>query len=483
MPDKSIAKLIRGIFSLSVSSFIRIILSFLVTAVGARIISENDMGVFFLLLALVSLLETIGNMGLRISSTRYIAGATDQEEKRILVNNVISVRILTLVVVTILAWVCKPILLSFFPSDTLYRLYYYVPILFVLQLSESSLAYLMQGFQLYRKMAVVEIVLGVVNFVFVAIFLFIFKLGLEGLIYAKGISLLFGIIVRLFYIPTRISLSFNKAVVSKVFKFGLPLQVNDVLSYLIEQLDTLLVASLMDPINLAYMEIAKKIPYSLIKITSAINSVYFPHINQLIGQGEKEEAEKVLNNFLRIIAATTMFATFEIIIFQKDIMRIVFSEKYLPSAPGLGLFMLILSVGMLSQILDSGYLAAGYPAYVLLVNLTVASIAISGNLLMIPVLGFMGSIIARLIAEVTGNFVSFWAVRRSKLNAKLYTYMLPVLIMLACLGVYYAVGIQALYFKFLIGITYPILIFAFSIIKVEDLKMVYNSLLRPSEDA
>ena len=176
------------------------------------------------------------------------------------------------------------------------------------------------------------------------------------------------------------------------------------------------------------MEIAKKIPYSLIRITDAINSVYFPHINQLIGQGEKEEAERVLNNFLRIVATVTMFATFEIVLFQKDIMRIVFSEKYLPSAPGLGLFMLILSIGMLSQILDSGYLAAGYPAYVLLVNLTVASIAISGNLLMIPVLGFMGSIIARLIAEIVGNFGFFLGCSAFELKSEIkYILIAPLL--------------------------------------------------------
>ena len=112
-------------------------------------------------------------------------------------------------------------------------------------------------------MAVVEIVLGVVNFGFVIIFLFIFMLGLEGLIYAKGISLLFGIFVRLFYIPTKINLGFNKEIISKVFKFGLPLQVNDVLSYLIEQLDSLLVASLMDPINLCLYGDCKKDPIQL----------------------------------------------------------------------------------------------------------------------------------------------------------------------------------------------------------------------------
>ena len=54
--------------------------------------------------------------------------------------------------------------------------------------------------------------------------------------------------------------------------------------------------------------------------------------------------------------------------------------------------------------------------------------------------------------------------------------------MVVCLGVYYAVGIQALYFKILIGITYPSLLFAFSIIRIDDLRTVYTSLIRSSED-
>ena len=474
--NQTTSKIIRGIFSLSVGSFVRLVTGFLVTVFGARRIPENDMGVYFLLLALVALLEMIGNMGLRLSASKFIAGATSLEEQSEIVNNILTIRLITLVVVSLLAWIGKPLFLLIFPSELLSRLYYVVPILFVLQLTESTLAYIMQGFQLYRKMAVVEIILGFANLSLALFLLIVVNIGLMGLVLTLLISLAMGIIIRYIMIPTKKQLSFDRQVVKKIINFGFTLQGNDVLSYIISQVDTLLVALLLNPASLAYLEIARKIPLSLQKVAISINSVYFPHLTQMIGQGDKEEAEHLLNNFLRIVAAGTLLAAFECIIFQEEIIRIIFSEKYLVSAPAFGLYMLIFAISMVSQILDTSYISAGYPVYVLVVNFVVAFFVLGGNLFLIPMYGFMGSVFALLLAETVGNSASFWAVRRSGLNAELKTYLYPFLVMIVFTAVYYLVGWNALFFKLILAALLPLLFFVFAFITFSDFRNAADSL-------
>jgi O-antigen/teichoic acid export membrane protein len=470
------AKVIRGIFSITISSMVRTLVGFLAIAIAVRVISENDMGVAFLLLALVSLLETIANVGLRMSSAKFIASAQTREEQADIVNNIVSLRIITIVAVVILSWLGKPVLLMLFPSEQLSGLYYFVPLVFSFQLSDSTLSYIMQGYQLYRKMAIVDALSGFINCILIIIALVVFKLGMEGYILAYLFSLVFGVCARLFLIPTRIKLSFDRQLIKKIFNFGLPLQINDIFTYIIEQIDTLMVASMLNPTNIAYIGVARKIPQNLNKIVNSNNSVYFPHLNQLISQGKKEETERFLNNFIRLTAGLTLLVTFEVFIFQNDIIRLVFSEKYIPSGPGMSIHMMVLSIVTVSQILDAGYVAGGYPAYVLIVNLVVASLVIACNWTLIPQWGFMGAIVARLIAEVVGNGVSFWAIRKAKIKVKLNPYLFPTFLMIVCLAVFYIVNIQALLFKCLMALTFPILLFCFSIITINDIKKVLNSL-------
>ena len=158
------------------------------------------------------------------------------------------------------------------------------------------------------------------------------------------------------------------------------------------------------------------------------------------------------------------------------IFTLFFSDKYMPSAPALGVLMIINSIGLISTILDASYTAHGQPVYLILVNSLVAVINVIGNFILIPVFGFMGSVYARLIAELVGNPISYLLARAEKIQVKLSLYLKPALIFFACLIVYYIFDVQAVLLKAAVLLAYLALSAAFSVVTVRDIRTVLTSM-------
>ena len=478
MKENNTHEVIRGMFSLSSSTIIVIGTGLLTSVIIAREVSEEEVGTYFLILAIIGLLEIIGNLGMRISVVKFIAGSSSDDEKGHFVNNIVTLHLISVFIVGTVAWIAKPVLLLLFPSKILVNFYYFVPILFMVRLSENTFKNIMQGFQQYKRVAIIGVISGVINLFFVIVFVFLLKLGLRGLIFALLISLITGEIIRIFSLPVSVRFEFDPYTIKRILKFGLVLQGNDVLSYLINQIDTILVASMLNPISVSYIGIARKIPLSLKQIFTSISSVYFPHLTQLIGKGRLVDAEKFINTFLRLASAATLTLGFYAFLFQDEIILLVFGDKYNQSALGFGLTMIILMISSVNQILDIGYISAGRPGYVLIVNSTVALVGILGTLIMIPKYGFIGAVYARLLAELCGAPVSYWAVRKSNVNVHLISFLPQFLLMLICVICQYFPIKGVIISRIALALLFPVVLFSLPILRLADIKklmVVLNS--------
>lgn len=477
--DKS-ARVIRGIISMGVGTLAQLVFGFLSVTIAARVIPEAHFGVYFLLLATVYLLEVIGNVGLRLSAAKFIAGASTDEERRIIVNNLMTFRLLTVIAVSLLAIIGKPLLLFLFPSELLASLFIFVPVLFAVQLTEGTLSYIMQGFQLFKKMAYVQAFTSALNFGLVLLFLLVFRLDVAGFILALVLSLSAAILVRYWMIPTPIVFAFDFRLIREILKFGLPLQGNDFLTYIIQRVDILILGMLMSPAAIAYLEVAAKIPNYFRRVYQTLQSVYFPHMSELFGHKQRADAEQILNNFVRLGAFVTMFSALVFTLFAPEIIVLIFSDKYLPSVPALGLLMIVAAISVISQILDTGFVSAGRPAYLLIVNLVMAIVSVIANVFLIPVFGFMGAVYARLASDIVSNPVSVWCLRREKIEVHLSGYLKPALFLGICLALYWGVGSELVIFRAGVLLVFVGLCLAFSVVTPADLLTLLNSMWIPA---
>ncbi|MBN1230778.1 MAG: oligosaccharide flippase family protein [Anaerolineales bacterium] len=478
MISNTAKKIIRGMFSLSVSALVRLVSGFLVTAIGARYVLEEDFGVYYLLYGLIFLLEVFGNMGLSLSAAKFVSGASHKKDYQSnIVNNLFTIRMIASVGISVIAWVGKDILLYLFPSELLRSLFYFVPILFTVRLMENIFKYIMQGYQLYRKMAIVEIIIGVSYLVFTVVFLVIFKMAVVGLILGMGVSLFLGLIIRIIYIPTRIRFAFDKEIMGQVVRFGVPLQINDMFNYAIERVNTLILGAMLNPAYVAFLEIAMRIPESLRSITDVFHSVYFPHLSELYSEEGENEATDMLHHLLRIFSFFSLFASLFFILYSNEIISLAFTDTYLLSAPALGIFMIIYAITLFSAVLDASFIAKGHSAYILVVNATVAAVNVIGNLLLIPSMNFLGSAISRLIAEMVGNPLSLFSARFNKIMINPMMYLKSVFIFLTCMGGYFLFHFENIYARAIFLVIYGVLGIAFSVVTFEDLRYLVSSIM------
>jgi len=294
---------------------------------------------------------------------------------------------------------------------------------------------------------------------------------------ATVLSLCVAMLLELFSIPTTTETArLDWSLIGRVLKFSLPLQGNDIFNFIIQRLDVLILARLVDPAQIAYLEMARRIPTYFRRLYQAVQSVYFPHMSELFGRGKLDEAGETLNTFLRVAAFLAFGAALVFFLFSKEVVILLFSEKYLPSAPALGWLMIVFAIGVASQILDTAFVSAGRSALVLVVNLVTAGVSAACTLTMIPLWGFMWAVYARLTAETAGNPVSLWSVRRAGVRPRVRTYLLPALFTLLCIGFRQLLGWDALVAKGVLVLLYLGLCVAVKAVTLADLNTLFGSL-------
>src|SRR5690606_41186575 len=75
---------------------------------------------------------------------------------------------------------------------------------------------------------------------------------------------------------------FDRQVLQELLRFGFPLQLNFVLSFVFSRADTFLISVLLGPAQVAFYEIARRIPDSVSDAYEAFVQVYFPSVAQRI---------------------------------------------------------------------------------------------------------------------------------------------------------------------------------------------------------
>lgn len=463
------------------STFLRLFLGFISLIIAARALTPDEFGVYFLIVTLAYLLEVIGDFGQRLTISRFVAGASTDSERQTIVNTMLVFRLVTISLVVPVSILAKPLLLFFFPSDLLSELFIYVPLLFGVQLLEGTFANIMQGYHQYRKTAIVRAITGMLNFGFVATLLLVIPLGAQGLILANVLSIGIAALIRFQMMPGPKRLAFDPHIMRRLIRFGSQLQLNDVMTFIFERVDVLILGALLGPGKIAFLEVAARIPNYFQQLFHAVNAVYLPHMSELFGQKKNDEAEVVLNTFLRLAGFLMLGCTLVLILFGREVVTIVFDVTYLPSVPVMGVLMVVITISLLSQILDIALVSAGRPVYLLIANAVMMIASLIADVTLIPVFGLMGVAAARLAANLTASPVSFMFVRRMNIKANVMAVARPFMILGVCLLLYFALNMDTFFAKSSILGLYLMLSILFSAITLDEVSYIPRRIRLPEK--
>ncbi len=318
--------------------------------------------------------------------------------------------------------------------------------------------------------------MSILSLLFLLILVMFLGLGVRGLIYTRIISSLVTISYQLLPFYRKINLKFRKDIFKEVFCFGFPLGLNNILSFVFMRIDTILIGALLTPVQVASYGTASKIPDAIRQMFVSFRSVYFPNMSELFVRKQQKEAEKLLGTSLRLVSFIALFGTLVAVVFQTEIVKLLFSVKYLDCAPILPLLMVATSIGLISNVLGTSLVSAGYSKLPVMINIVDTVVNVAANVMMIPVFGVMGAAYAAILARAMTNPVNVWFLKKNGVRVNVSEYLKPVFIFATCMAVYYMLRSPEILHKLFIILTYLIACNRLSVITVEDFMNFIKSL-------
>jgi len=483
MSENLLSKFAKAVASTSVGVFCQIVLSLLGFMIAVRFISEKDFGVFILIQVTASFFGIIISLALENISVTKLIASNEDDLKMAISNTAICYKFITTIIMSVVILLCNPLIFYIFKSYQLSQSVIYIALFFLLSSFDDLFQRILQGFHQYKKMAIAQIINGSTRILFIVTFLIIFKMNLKGLIYAFLFSFLFSNIYQFWVIPSKKQFNLDRTLFKEIFKFGFPLGLNNILTFIFTKIDRVMIGAMISPIEVAYYEISSKIPDNSRRMYQSFQSVFFPNMSELFSKNKHEQAETVLNNSIRFVSLATMFMALISILFQKDIILLLFSEKYIECAPAFALLMVSLGIGLVGNIMGTSLVALGQSDKPVKINIVDTITNVIGNSIMIPMFGFMGAVYAALFSRCATNPFNFYFLKKGGVNIKASQYLKPIIIFLICGTLFNFLRFDTLFLKILLIAFFLILCWALSVIKAKDFSNLFQILHPPPQES
>jgi PST family polysaccharide transporter len=218
-------------------------------------------------------------------------------------------------------------------------------------------------------------------------------------------------------------------------RFSGPLYVNNLMGFIFQRFDTVLVAILLgNPAIVAYYEMAKRIPLLFSRILTATLVPYLPGISARLAKGDRDGAARLLEKTVGLMAFLGYAFVLGILVVQRPLVVGLFSEKYLASIPVLWILMTGTCVGLQAGVFGQSLIAMGKPAMVTWANLVSAAVSIAANYFLIPRYGIIGASWAFLGTVCVSAALQLWLLRKSGLVLRWGRSVVPHVTMAGCLA-------------------------------------------------
>jgi O-antigen/teichoic acid export membrane protein len=146
-------------------------------------------------------------------------------------------------------------------------------------------------------------------------------------------------------------------------------------------------------------------------------------------------------------------------LFNKEIILLLFSDKYLDSSLAFSFLMVAFYLHAMSNIMGYSLVSAGLPSITLKVGIASSAITLIGAFLMVPPWGFMGAVYSTLLAGLSALLFHYFYLIKYEMKIELISLVKPSLITITVLLLYYQFTPDNLISKSIILIVYIIAVY------------------------
>jgi O-antigen/teichoic acid export membrane protein len=458
-------------------TFISITFLFLETMVITRILDTAHYGTFALLVIVVNFLLMSVDFG-GVTAVTQLLASSDGKRQIGYANSAILFRLFAVGVFSIIVWGGKNAFNLLDPSGSLVTVSFYIPFMLLIASLDEVLLAILQGKQLYPKMAVAQILRSVLRLGLTVFFLYVLDLGLDALIYSWMLSYSASVVYEYLMLPFPRRMYMDWKLLRELLRFGFPLQLNNFLWFASNSSQSLLLSIFIGPSAVAFFEVAMRIPNAVLRLSQSYTAVYFPTATKLLSEGKDIQARQLLERSLYLTSFLMGLVALVSVMFDRQIVVLLFSERYISSAVVFALLMLTLHMTILVTLMGYSLTAAGYPERSLAANSIRETFMFLTNLALIPVFGLIGPVYAKLMAYYLANPLSVWLLKQSKITIKVMPYVKQTMLLLLCIAVFWSFQPENIWIKVAIFFIFIGLNFLMSAISLDDLSLMLPERMR-----
>ncbi len=466
--DNSASQAVAGTAWLTVANAVTMVLGLALVVVSTRKFTADVYGSFILLSLMSGLLTQLTTLGFGLVIPRFLAISEDAAHQELLVNTFLTLRLIAFGLMALIAWALAPFFFKLFGVAWETSTFIFVVVMFFLGSFTSTMQSIMQGFLLFKQIAVWDILSSFLNLALLFLLIVLPISSLAVLVCSYLIAYLIAGAYIFLSIPVKKRLTLEFTLAKDIIKFGFPLQLNDILSFFYGRIDTLMIAAMLSPADIAYFEVARKIPDSLLSFFDAYNTVFFPLFSRLHSTAEHEKAESLLRNALRLVTFVSLFIASIAFLFGKDIMRLLFSDQYIAAAPVFFILMIALTLTLIGYLLGKSLVAVGESDKPAKINLVHAGVSLLLNWLLLPVLGIVGAGITEIVGPAATNPLNYIFLTRKFPVHVLSAYLKPLAIFAGWAALVFFVPTDNLLFKIAALALFVLVNAFFSVITKDD---------------
>lgn len=316
--------------------------SFLRTAVLARLLVPADFGFFSVASLVLALSELLTETGINI----ILIQKKEEIDKYIDTAWVIS--ILRGLVIGIVIFVSAPFISSFFSMPQAYALLLWIAAVPVVRgfINPSVVKFLkdlrfQQEFYYKTSIFIVESVVSI-------ILAFVLRSPIS-LVYGLLAGAIFEVIISYIFVNPRPRFGINKKYVYEIFSHGKWLTANGVINYLYQNLDNIVIGKMLGAVSLGIYDVAYKISLlPLTEVADVVGRTSFPVMVKI--NDDIKRLRRAYYKSLLLIATFSVIITIIILLFPSQIIYILLGNQWMSAV---SILQLLAVFGLLRAILLS----------------------------------------------------------------------------------------------------------------------------------
>lgn len=473
--DKSFKRdFIKGSAAASMGAIVAMVFQFLSIVIITRHITKEEFGIYVLIIVISTFLDAVSGLALEQSLVKFISSADDLERSSTFIP-ILIIRFILIVTAVILVVLFGNSLMPLF-NFTATEFLYVIIILFILSSFRGLFYNLLQGMNLFKKYASVQTITSLVRVALLLIIVYFHDLTLKNVLLVEIVAVTFTVLLQMALIPYKEIFHWNVNFINikKILNFSIPLYFSGISYFIQTQVNVFIISAYLNPVSIANYDVAGKIPQASAKGFQSFIIVFFPNLSRLLSLGERDSALILINKSLLTFSIVINLLLLVSFLFNKEIILLLFSDKYLDSSLAFSFMMVAFYLTAMSNIMGYSLVSAGLPSITLKVNIAAGAINLIGAFLMVPLWGFMGAVYSVLLTGLSSLLFHYLYLTKYDMQIELISFIKPTLITITTLLLYYLFIPDSLIFKMILLIVYFIAIYFL----LPEAKEIFNQIAK-----